>query len=84
MPYLLPYPMTVKTSVYLSEDDKRRLTELARATRTSEAELLRRGVQLVLAQAERPRPRVAVGESTDNRAARDTDDLLAETGFGAS
>ena len=74
--------MVVKTSVYLSEDDKRRLAELARATGTSEADLLRRGVRLVLAQAERPRPRLGIGASTDGRSARETDDLLRETDFG--
>lgn len=75
--------MTVKTSVYLDDDDKRRLTAHARATGVSEAELLRRGVRLVLEQAERPRPRLAVGLSTDGGRARDSDDLLRETGFGA-
>jgi len=75
--------MVTKTSVYLDEGDKRRLAALAAATGTSEAELLRRGVRLVLQQAERPRPRLAVGASTDGRAARDTDELLRESGFGA-
>ncbi len=74
--------MAVKTSVYLDEDDKRQLAQLARATGTSEAELLRRGVRLVLAQSSRPRPRLALGESTDGRSAQQTDELLRETGFG--
>lgn len=72
----------MKTSVYLSDDDKRRLAELARATGTSEAELLRQGVRLVLEQAERPRPRLGLGASRDGRAARDSDALLQESGFG--
>jgi hypothetical protein len=74
--------MSVKTSVYLDDDDKRRLSELARATGTSEAELLRRGVRMVLDQAGRPRPRLGIGMSRDGRAARETDDLLRESGFG--
>ena len=74
--------MTVKTSVYLDDEDKRRLAAHARATGTSEAELLRQGVRLVLAQAERPRPHLALSESADGRAARDTDALLEESGFG--
>lgn len=81
-PTCYPTSMTIKTSVYLDDDDKRRLSEYARATGTSEAELLRRGVRLVLAEAERPRPQTALGVSRDGRAARDTDALLAETGFG--
>ena len=74
--------MAMKTSVYLNAEDKRRLAELARATGTSEAELLRRGVRLVLERAPRPRPRVGVASSTDRRNAAQTDDLLRETGFG--
>lgn len=74
--------MRTKTSVYLDDDEKRRLAALAAATGTSEAELLRRGVRLVLERARRPRPRLATGASVDGRAARDTDRLLTETGFG--
>lgn len=76
--------MAVRTSVYLDEDDKRRLAAHAQATGVSEAELLRQGVRLVLAQADRPRPRLALGASTDGRSACDTDELLDETGFGGS
>lgn len=74
--------MTVKTSVYLHDDDKARLAALASATGTSEAELLRRGVRLVLEQSQRPRPRLGTGASSDGRAARETDDLLRESDFG--
>lgn len=74
--------MTIKTSVYLDEVDKRRLTRLARETGTTEAALLRRGVQLVLQSGARPRPHVGVAASSDGRAARDTDALLDDTGFG--
>lgn len=74
--------MTVKTSVYLDDDDKRRLTALARETGTSEAELLRQGVRLVLARGGPPRPRFPLGRSRDGRSAADVDQLLEETGFG--
>jgi Ribbon-helix-helix protein, copG family len=78
-----PTYVVIKTSVYLDEEEKRRLAALAAATGTSEAELLRRGVGLVLAQAERPRPRLGVAASSDGRSAREVDDLLAESGFGS-
>ena len=74
--------MVVKTSVYLDDEDKRALKELAALTGTSEAELLRRGVRMVLDQSARPRPRLGIGESRDHRSARETDDLLREGGFG--
>jgi hypothetical protein len=73
--------MVVKTSVYLDEGEKRRLAALAHSTGTSEAELLRRGVRMVLEQSARPRPRLGLGASSDGRSARETDDLLAESGF---
>lgn len=72
----------VRTTVYLDEDEKRQLASLAAATGVTEAELIRRGVRLVVASAERPRPRVGYGRSRDGRSAADTDALLAETGFG--
>ena len=74
--------MAVKTSVYLDDEDKRRLEQVARTTGISEAELLRRGVRLVIAQSPRPRPRLGLGASTDGRSARDADDLLRDSGFG--
>ncbi|MDP3712458.1 MAG: CopG family transcriptional regulator [Mycobacteriales bacterium] len=74
--------MTVKTSVYLDDRDKAALARLAQSSGTSEAELLRRGVRLVLEQAAAPRPHLALGASTDGRSAADSDDLLALHGFG--
>jgi hypothetical protein len=72
--------VVIRTTVYLAEDDKRRLAALAAAEGTSEAELIRRGIRLVVQQGHR-RPRVPYGRSTDGRTARETDQLLAE-GFG--
>lgn len=77
-----PTSVVIKTSVYLDDADKRRLGELALSTGTSEADLIRQGVALVLARAERPLPRLGVGASTDGRSAADTDGLLVEHGFG--
>ena len=74
--------MTVKTSVYLDDDDKRRLALLAETSGTSEAELLRRGVRMVLDAATRPRPRMGVAASRDGKYARNADKLLQDTGFG--
>lgn len=66
--------------MYLDEDDKRRLAAMAAATGTSEAELVRRGVRMVIASAEVRRPRKAYGHSHDGHSARETEELLA--GFG--
>ena len=71
--------MSIKTSVYLDDVDKRRLAALASRTGISEAELLRRGLRLLLDQAEPPRPRVGLMASADGRAA--ADEHLLE-GFG--
>ena len=75
--------MVTKTSVYLEEDQKRALTELAKRTGVSEAELLRRGVRLVIEAAERPRPRVGLGASRDGGRAADADADLARLVFGS-
>lgn len=66
--------------MYIDEADKRRLAAMAAETGISEAELIRRGVRMVVASAERRRPRTAYALSHDGRAARDSDELLA--GFG--
>ncbi len=78
------YPMCVvtKTSVYLDDEDKRRLGDLARRTGVSEAALLRQGVRRVLDESERPRPSYPLGRSTDGRTAADSDEALRELGFG--
>jgi hypothetical protein len=63
--------MSIKTSLYLDDVDKRRLAALASRTGISEAELLRRGLRLLLDQAEPPHPRVGLMASADGRAAAD-------------
>lgn len=74
----------IRTTVYLDEDDKRRLAALAATTGTPEAELIRRGVRMVVSATDRPRAHVGYGASTDGQSAADTDRLLAESGFGQS
>jgi hypothetical protein len=59
-----------RTTVYLSEDAKRRLSLAARRRRSSEAELIRHAVDMLLAEEpERPRP---------SPPALDIDPLLAD------
>jgi Ribbon-helix-helix protein, copG family len=70
----------VRTTVYLDEQDKRRLAAMAAATGISEAELVRRGVRMVIASGERRRPRAAYARSHDGSAARHSDELLAVLG----
>ena len=72
----------IRTTVYLDEADKRRLAVLASSLGVSEAELIRRGVRLIVAGSRRPRPRAGYARSADGRRARDSEDLLRETGFG--
>jgi hypothetical protein len=73
----------IRTTVYLDEEDKRRLSALAAETGLTEAELIRRGIRLIVnSGGERPRPKVGYGRSTDGRCAADTDAVLTETGFG--
>jgi hypothetical protein len=70
----------IRTTVYLDEEDKRLLAVTATATGTSEAELIRRGIRMVLASGEVKRPRTAYAHSHDSHSARDTEDLLASFG----
>jgi hypothetical protein len=72
----------VRTTVYLDEADKRELAALAVRSGISEAELIRRGVRLIVAGEQRSRPTVGYAASHDGRAARDADELLVDTGFG--
>ncbi|MHB8453049.1 MAG: ribbon-helix-helix domain-containing protein [Mycobacteriales bacterium] len=72
----------VRTTVYLDAADKRELAALAATTGISEAELIRRGVRLVVEGGRRARPRAGYVRTQDGRAARDSDALLRDTGFG--
>lgn len=72
----------VRTTVYLDEADKQRLAAMAAATGVSEAELIRRGIRMIVTTGERPRPRIGYAESRDGRSAADSDELLRVSGFG--
>jgi len=70
-----------RTTVYLSEDAKRRLSLAARRRRRSEAELIRQAVDMLLAdEPERARPNPPALD-LDPSIADDVDEHLS-TGFG--
>ena len=70
-----------KTTVYVPDELKVRLSQVAERTGVSEADLIRRGIEEVV-QAETPaRPRLAIFESGEPRLAERTDKELAK-GFG--
>jgi hypothetical protein len=81
------YPMrVVKTTLYLPDDLKHILENVARRRGISEAELYRRALQAVADEDEQVRPRGGIfqskgGPGTSDDASR-VDELLAETGFG--
>lgn len=70
-----------KTTVYLPADLKRRLTKIAERSGMSEAELIREGVQNVVEQRSRPKPRLGFFSSGEPGLAERVDEELAK-GFG--
>ena len=70
----------IKTTVYLPEPLKRRLRALAARRGTSEARLIRDGLERMVNQ-ERPRPRLPLFSSGDPTFAERVDEELAR-GFG--
>ena len=69
-----------KTTVYLTEDQKRALARAARASGRSEAELIREGVDLVTWARRVAEPTLPLFDSDDPTIAERVDDLL--DGFG--
>lgn len=69
-----------KTTVYLPDELKEALARAARRRRLSEAELIREGVALAVAQEATPKPRLPLFSSNDSDLATRFDELL--TGFG--
>jgi plasmid stability protein len=69
-----------KTTVYLPEDIKRRLSVLARTRHRSEASLIREALSALVAEADTPRPRAGLWASGDPTLSERVDDALA--GFG--
>lgn len=69
-----------KTTVYLTEDQKRALARAALASGRSEAELIREGVDLVTSARRVAEPTLPLFDSDDPTIAERVDDLL--DGFG--
>lgn len=63
-----------KTTVYLSKDMKKRLRATARQRGVPEAELIREGLNVVLA----PRPHFPLFNSGESLSAEQIDEILAE------
>jgi len=72
--------LVIKTTVYIAERTKRRLADLARRRRMSEAELIREGIERLIAD-EPPRPRAPLFSSGDPTLAERVDEELRK-GFG--
>jgi Arc/MetJ-type ribon-helix-helix transcriptional regulator len=69
-----------KTTVYLPDQLKAALERTAAETGRSEAELIREGIQLAIAQRQPPAPRSGIFESDDGSLSERVDELLE--GFG--
>jgi hypothetical protein len=69
-----------KTTVYLTDDQKRALERAARVSGRSEAELIREGVELVTERHAVAEARLPLFESGQSDLAEHVDDAL--TGFG--
>ena len=69
-----------KTTVYLTDAQKRALARAARATGRSEAELIREGVETVTSRHRLAEPQLPLFESGDPDLAERVDEALA--GFG--
>ncbi len=72
-----------KTSIYLDPETDRALSRLAEAEGITKAELVRRTLELAVAEAPRPRIRAIGVGSGPGDVAEDVDRHLAETGFGS-
>jgi predicted transcriptional regulator len=71
----------IKTTLYLPDDLKAALERAARETGRSEAELMREGIRLAVAQQEPPTPTIGMFVSDDPEFAEHADEHLA--GFGS-
>lgn len=69
-----------KTTVYIPEDVKRALGQLAAARGVSEAELIREALRTLTSQTPPPRPRLPLFNSGKSRMAERVDEALS--GFG--
>jgi hypothetical protein len=71
-----------KTTVYIPEDVKRALGQVAAARGVSEAELIREALRVLTAKAPPPRPRLPLFKSRKPRLAERIEEALS--GFGES
>lgn len=69
-----------KTTVYLPDELKAELARTAMETRRSEAEIIREGIRLAVAQHQPPAPGFAIFDSGDPGLSERVDELLK--GFG--
>ena len=69
-----------RTTVYLPDELKLSLERTARVAGRSEADLIREGIQRVVAAHEAPRPRIPLFQSSDPKLAQEVDERLE--GFG--
>lgn len=71
----------IKTTVYLPDDLKAELQRTAAETGRSEADLIREGIRLAVAQRTPPRPRSGIFASGDPDLCQRVDEILRK-GFG--
>ena len=72
--------MVQKTTIYLPDDLKVALERTARETQRSEADIIREGIRLAVAQRETPAPRSGIFDSGDPSLSERVDDMLADFG----
>jgi hypothetical protein len=72
-----------RTTVYIPDDVKAELERVAAETGRTEADLIREGIRLALAQVTPPAPRSGIFTSDDPRLSERVDELLTD-GFGRS
>ncbi|MBI3974174.1 MAG: CopG family transcriptional regulator [Chloroflexi bacterium] len=70
-----------KTTLYLPDDLKAELERTATTTGRSEADLIREGIRLVVAQQTPPAPRSGIFDSGDGGLSERVEELL-KAGFG--
>lgn len=69
-----------KTTVYLSDELKAKLSRAAKTTGRSEAEIIREGIELAVSKCVAPKPTIPLFASGDPRFADRVDEYLK--GFG--
>jgi hypothetical protein len=73
-----------KTTVYLSDELKAGLNRIAAETRRSEADIIREGIRLAIAQHTPPAPTIPIFVNEDPHFAQQVDEHLPGFGEGRS